>query len=346
MATTSEARALPFFTDLLGQPLSSGFIYIGQAGLDPVAYPAVVTSDIAGTIVVAQPIRTTNGHAAAAGALIHLFVPIPYSITILDSARRVVYASLNETDPVAVAVGSSSVQSASSLADLRSRSGSSTNQIWVSGFGMYVYNPADTTSPESIPTVIVGNDGSRYDLSMQFVNAGWVNVTGIASPLTKGAWLSWNDNADGGTVISNNPGTVGAGGFTFRVMAADGVTQVGTASMSSTGAWTVTGDVRSGGNVIAQTGVLAMNAGGSRSLLWNSATDQYELAATSLKVNGWLAVTEANILAEVQAQLTNIFVNRLVGCTLIGTTTPTPGTWALMISGVSSSGVAQYVRTA
>lgn len=165
MATISEARALPYFTDTFGQPLESGFIYIGQAGLDPVAYPATVTSDASGTTVVTQPIRTTHGHAAAAGALIHLFCPIPYSITVLDAAGRTCYASLNETDPIAIAVGTSSVQSAASLNELRARSKGATNQVWVNNYGMYTYVPTDTTSPESVPTIIVASDGGRYYLN-------------------------------------------------------------------------------------------------------------------------------------------------------------------------------------
>lgn len=166
---TSEARALPFFTDLHGLPLESGSIYIGQPGLDPIAYPVNVTSDADGIVVLAQPIRTTHGHAVSGGAQVHMFCPTPYSITIQDSAGRLVYSSLNEIDPTLATLGTASVQSAADLAALRARAGASTNQVWVTGFGMYIRVPTDSTTPESIPTVIVGNDGSRYFLSAQNV---------------------------------------------------------------------------------------------------------------------------------------------------------------------------------
>lgn len=350
MAITSEARALPFFTDLQGLPLSSGFIYIGQAGLDPVAYPAVITSDIAGTTVVAQPVRTTNGHAAASGALIHLFVPIPYSITILDSAGRLVYASLNETDPVAIAIGSSSVQSAADFTALRARSGSSTNQVWVNGSGMYVYVPTDNTSPENIPFVIVGNDGSRYHLSSQFGNINFAKISGSA-PLTnsQGLWVSWNDDSSGTAFLTNNYG-LGAGGIILRTVAPNGLTVLGSVTISPGGGLTSTSDIRSGGNLIASSnliangGVVSVTADGSRGLSWNAGAGQYVLSSAPLLINGSLAITQATIQASI---LANQQANG-VGSVALGTNTNTnpvlPGTWAQ--TGTANNSVFLYVRTA
>lgn len=215
MTATSEARALPFFTDLYGQPLESGFIYIGQPGLDPLAYPVTVNSDAAGSVVVAQPIRTTHGHAAAAGALIHLFVPIPYSITILDGAGRLVYTSLNETDPVAIALGTSSVQSANDLAALRARDKNSTNQVWVTNFGMYHYVPTDTTSPESIPTLIVGSDGGRYHLDDTYVQ-----TYGFDETSNRAASTAWVKGVT--TSIRNSINRISALSTAYSVLATDG----------------------------------------------------------------------------------------------------------------------------
>lgn len=338
MATTSEARALPFFTDTQGQPLASGFIYIGQPGLDPVAYPATVTSDINGSVVVAQPVRTTNGHAAAAGALIHLFVPIPYSITILDSAGRLVYSSLNETDPVAIAVGSSSVQSAGDLASLRARDGSSTNQVWVTGFGMYVNFTTDNTSPESVPFIVVGTDGTRYHLDTQFLNASWVRASAAAVPTSQGSWLSWNDvGGIGQTFLTNNRGQ-GSGGIVLRTVNADNTVESGRVVLSPAG------DVTANGNVTALGGIVAISPDGTKQLNFDGT--QYNLPAANLNINGSAAVNTASFPAVLAPALVTTMNTRLVGCTLIGTTTPTPGTWVVMVSGVSSSGVNQYVRTA
>lgn len=348
MAATSEARALPFFTDLFGQPLESGFIYIGQAGLDPVAYPAVVTSDIAGTITVAQPIRTTHGHAAAAGSLIHLFVQIPYSITILDSAGRLVYASLNETDPVALAIGSSSVQSASDLAALRARSGSSTNQVWVDGFGMYVYVPTDNTSPESIPFIIVGNDGSRYHLSAIEANIVFARVSGIPPSFSsQGCWISWNDDSNGNTFLTNNHGS-GGGGFVLRTVTSDGSTVLGKVSISSAGSMTADSDIRALGNLIADGGIVAVTADGSRNLNWNGST--YSLPSGPLSVGGSISANGSPTITQSSYQgiiAANQLANGIGAVALGNNIAPNPvqpGTW--ISPGTGANAVFLWVRTA
>ena len=156
---TSEARALPFFTDLYGLPLESGSVYIGQPGLDPVAYPQIVYSDVAQTTVIAQPVRTVHGRAVSAGAQVHMYCQVPYSITVLDSAGRTVYTSLNEIDPTLTTQVTTTVQSVGSLTELRARDGASTNQVYLSNFGMYVRNGSGNTSPEKIPVVNAGNEG-------------------------------------------------------------------------------------------------------------------------------------------------------------------------------------------
>lgn len=94
---TIEVRGLPLFTDTLGRPLESGSIYIGQAGLNPIVYPQTATSDAAGSLVLAQPIRTVHGRVVVSGALSRFYTVSPYSITILDGSGRVVYTSLSES---------------------------------------------------------------------------------------------------------------------------------------------------------------------------------------------------------------------------------------------------------
>lgn len=343
MATTSEARALPFFTDLLGQPLSSGFIYIGQAGLDPIAYPAVIHSDIAGTIVVAQPVRTTNGHAAAAGSLIHLFVPIPYSITILDSAGRLVYASLNETDPVAISVSSSSVQSAPNLAALRARSGASSNQVWVTDFGMYVYQPSDSTSPEGLPFIVVGNDGSRYYLGLQYVSGKWVRAQSLGDVSKQGAYLSWNDSNDGAAYLTTNRGS-GNGGTILRTVTADGSTELGRVSISPAGDLTA-GNITANSNVTASLnmtvagGTVNLNASGNRSISFSGGT--YNLPSADLQINGQIALTAPKFVANQLAP--NVGALALGNSTAPQGVGPFPGTW--VSSGSNFATVWLWVRS-
>lgn len=344
MAATSEARALPFFTDLYGQPLEAGSIYVGQPGLDPVAYPAVVTSDLAGSVVVAQPIRTTHGHATAGGSQIHLFVPIPYSITILDASGRVVYASLNESDPVATAVSKSSVQTASSLADLRARDKNQTNQVWVNDYGLYYYVPTDNTSPESLPFVVVGNDGARYHLSSQYLAASWMRAIAAAPSTSPGTWVSWNDGIDTVSYVTNNSGLVGAGGVALRNVSPDGLTETARAHLKGNGVFQTSSDVVATGAVISTAGLLGVVSDASRALSWDSVNGRYNMPAAPLFVNGSQAVTQATI----QATLASNQVAFGVGSVALGPNTGTnpvlPGTWVQ--TGSVSNSVYLYVRTA
>jgi hypothetical protein len=341
MSATTEARALPFFTDLYGQPLDAGSIYIGQPGLDPVAYPAVVTSDLSGSTVLAQPIRTTHGHAVSAGAFVHMYVQIPYSISILDSSGRVVYTSLNETDPVATAVSSSSVQSASSYVALRARSGVSTNQVWVTSAGMYVYDAADITSPEKIPYVIVGNDGSRYKLSTQYAYGPWLKAFLGADASTQGAYFSWSDFGDGSLYLTDNRGS-GTGGFVFRTVNADNSAEIGRVSSSAAGSITAGGDVFSPGVVTSTAGKFSCIANGSRGLSWDGAN--YQLPGSPLLVNGSAAITQASLQAAILANQQS----NGVGAVALGSNTAVnpvlPGTW--LQTGTSNNSVFLYVRTA
>lgn len=347
MATISEARALPFFTDLFGQPLESGSIFIGQPGLDPVAYPVTVFSDSNETVVLAQPIRTVHGHAVSAGAQVHMFCPIPYSITILDAAGRLVYASLEEVDQALVTLGNSSVQSAADLPALRARSGSSTNQVWVTGFGMYVFVPTDNTSPESIPSIIVGNDGSRYYLDPHFVQAKWAHVSSASDNIkSQGLWATWNDDASGSTFLTNNRGSgAGAGGFIFRNINADNTTEFGRVTINGNGGIVTTNDIRTPTNLIAEGGIVSLVPDGSRKLQWNSGAARYELPLSALAVAGSLVLTQATFQASI---LSNQQANG-VGAVALGSSSgvnpPTlPGTWAQ--TGSNFNTVYQYVRVA
>lgn len=339
MATISEARALPFFSDLYGLPLESGSIYIGQPGLDPVAYPTTVSSDYAGTVVLQQPIRTMHGRAVSAGAQVHLYCAVPYSITVLDSAGRVVYASLSETDPILTAFTNSSVQSAPDLPTLRARTGASTNQIWVAGFGMYVYIPTDNTSPENVPFVIVGNDGSRYYLNSHYVFANWARFFAAASPTQQGLWASWNDDASGSGFITNNRGT-GPGGIVLRNVNANNTAEIGRVTVTAVGGINATSDIRSNGNLIAQGGVVALDSAGDRSLQYDGTN--YQLPSSDLFINGAKSITLANLQAAI---LANQQANG-IGAVALGTNgSPNPplaGAWAL--TGSSNNSVFLWVR--
>jgi hypothetical protein len=353
MSATSEARALPFFTDLYGQPLESGTIYIGQPGLDPVAYPQTVYSDSSSNTVLAQPIRTTHGHAVSAGAQVHMYTQVPYSITVLDAAGRTVYSSLNEIDPTLTTLTKSSVQSVGSYAELRARTGGSSNQVYVANVGLFIYVSVDNTSPESLPFVVVGNDGSRYYLDLQDGNFGWLRASRPSINPALGAgggWLSWNDANDGTTWLTNNKGA-GVGGFVLRNVNADNTSELGRVSVTATGGLvtgdfinsggkitTLGGDIQAAGNLISNGGNVVLTSDLSRSLSWDAANQRYVLAISPLLIQGSLALTQASLISN---QLANGVGSYQVG-NGTGPTPTLPGTW--QGTGTAQNGVYLWQR--
>jgi hypothetical protein len=86
------------FFDLSGDPLDNGFIYIGQANLNPQQYPSQVYWDQAGTIPALQPIRTLNGYAVRNGTPARIFInDADYSIMVKDKNGRTVFVALSVT---------------------------------------------------------------------------------------------------------------------------------------------------------------------------------------------------------------------------------------------------------
>jgi hypothetical protein len=354
MSATSEARALPFFTDTVGQPLESGSIYIGQPGLDPVAYPQTVYSDVAQTTVLAQPVRTVHGRAVSGGAQVHIYCQVPYSITVLDAAGRTVFTSVNEIDPTLTTQVTSTVQSVGSLTDLRARSGASTYQAYVTSIGMYVRADSDHTSPETIPFVIVGNDGTRYYLNLQQGNFAWLRANAPSiNPASQGGWVSWNDDNTGTTWLTNNRGS-GIGGFVLRNINADNTTEFGRVTVTQNGGLTTTdfinsgkkiktlvGDIESAGNLIADGGRVALIADGSRSLSWDSVNQQYAFSVSPVAIQGSPAVTVASLVS--------INLTQQVGAIILTANSNVPafpGTWTALATGLGASDIRQYLRVA
>lgn len=62
MSALSIQPAYPIFTDLDGQPLENGYVWVGTANLDPQTNPINVYWDAALTLPAAQPIRPLAGY--------------------------------------------------------------------------------------------------------------------------------------------------------------------------------------------------------------------------------------------------------------------------------------------
>lgn len=93
MSALSIQPTYPIFTDIDGQPLEDGYIWIGTTNLDPQTNPINVYWDAALTLPAAQPIRTLAGYPANSGTPARLYVNSDYSIRVMNKNGSTVYSS-------------------------------------------------------------------------------------------------------------------------------------------------------------------------------------------------------------------------------------------------------------
>ena len=98
MSALSIQPTYPIFTDIDGQPLEDGYVWIGTANLDPQVNPINVYWDAALTLPAAQPIRTLAGYPANSGTPARLYVNSDYSIRVMNKNGSVVYSAPAATE--------------------------------------------------------------------------------------------------------------------------------------------------------------------------------------------------------------------------------------------------------
>jgi hypothetical protein len=98
MSALSIQPTFPIFTDIDGQPLEDGFIWIGQVNLDPQVNPINVYWDAALTLPAGQPIRTLAGYPSNSGTPARLYVNSDYSIRVMNKNGSVVYSAPAATE--------------------------------------------------------------------------------------------------------------------------------------------------------------------------------------------------------------------------------------------------------
>lgn len=107
MSALSIQPTYPIFTDIDGQPLEAGYVWIGTANLDPQTNPINVYWDAALTILAPQPIRTLAGYPSRNGTPARLYVNSDYSIRVMNKNGSTVYSAPNATERYSAAVISS-----------------------------------------------------------------------------------------------------------------------------------------------------------------------------------------------------------------------------------------------
>ncbi len=98
MSALSIQPTYPIFTDIDGQPLEAGYVWIGQANLDPQVNPINVYWDAALTIAAPQPIRTLAGYPSRNGTPARLYVNSDYSIRVMNRNGSTVYSAQAATE--------------------------------------------------------------------------------------------------------------------------------------------------------------------------------------------------------------------------------------------------------
>ena len=98
MSALSIQPTYPIFTDIDGQPLEDGYVWIGTANLDPQTNPINVYWDAALTLPAAQPIRTLAGYPSNSGTPARLYVNSDYSIRVMNKNGSSVYSAPAATE--------------------------------------------------------------------------------------------------------------------------------------------------------------------------------------------------------------------------------------------------------
>lgn len=100
MSALSIQPTFPIFTDIDGQPLEAGYVWVGTANLDPQTNPISVYWDAALTILAPQPIRTLGGYPANSGTPARLYVDVAnsYSIRVMNKNGSVLYSAAEATE--------------------------------------------------------------------------------------------------------------------------------------------------------------------------------------------------------------------------------------------------------
>jgi len=187
MTALSIQPTFPIFTDIDGQPLEDGYVFIGTANLNPITNPITVYWDAALTLTAVQPIRTLGGYPMNSGTPARLYVNSDYSIQVQNRNGSVVYSAPAATERlsgVVIEISSTDVSflQAGTGAITRTAQAKMRDVVSVKDFGAVGDGVADDTvviqaALNSGAKVVQGVEGETYLVS----NAGTFTVNGVAN---------------------------------------------------------------------------------------------------------------------------------------------------------------------
>jgi hypothetical protein len=179
MSVLSIQPTYPIFTDIDGQPLESGYIWIGTVNLNPITNPINVYWDAALTQPAAQPIRTVSGYPSNAGTPARLYVGADYSIQVQNKNATVVYSA---TDGASDRFSSAQISFIQAGSGAVSRTVQSKLRETISPVDFGAVGDGVTNDGPAIALAVAAADGKVLDLcGLTYLISTAVNVT-----LTKG----------------------------------------------------------------------------------------------------------------------------------------------------------------
>lgn len=194
MTALSVQPPFPIMTDIDGQPLEDGYIWIGVANLAPITNPITVYWDAALTIPAAQPIRTRGGYPMNSGTPAVLYVNGDYSIQVQNKNGSVVYSAPIQTERFGDLV--SVVPFLTDIAALQAQSWTGGRPVEVflinnyfvgdSG-GTFRYDSTDVVTADNGVTVIVDALGGRWKRQYTGnIDARWAGCVGDSTATVAG----------------------------------------------------------------------------------------------------------------------------------------------------------------
>lgn len=209
MASVQVLSPFEIFTDVDGNPLEDGFIFIGQTGLNPIGNPISTFFDAALTVPAVQPIRTKGGYASNAGAPSRIFIAeTSYSALVRNKNNFQIVLSL--TSPATSLIGPAS----STDNELPLFNGTSGNSLKGTGTivtaqGRALLDDADAAAQRVTMGVVIGTNVQAQDADLQAladnVTNGLLARTGAGTVAARTITGTANEIA-----VANGDGVAGA----------------------------------------------------------------------------------------------------------------------------------------
>jgi hypothetical protein len=220
MTALSIQPPFPIITDIDGQPLEDGYIWIGVANLPPIGNPIAVYWDAALTQPAALPVRTRGGYPVNAGTPARLYVNSDYSIQVQNKNGSVLYSSPQATERYGALIISSadiSFLQAGSGAVVRTAQSKMRDVVSPEDFGAVGNGIADDSGAWNLALAQLANGGAlnckpgaRYHFASQVTVTGpsrdKIAIFGYGARITtsgaiSGLAITQGNSASGGVTV-------------------------------------------------------------------------------------------------------------------------------------------------